>query len=196
MIAVLVIFLAYLLGSLQFGIVLSRLFGKMDPRSVGSGNTGATNVARNSGMKMGLFVLLGDVLKGVLAVLMGYLFGLNEVGAALAGLAAVVGHMYPVYYQFKGGKGVATALGVILTFSISAALVGILIMLVVVAMTKYVSLGSIIATFVATIYIGLTHSGYYMIPIIAIAILIIWRHGENISRLLKGRESKFKFGNK
>jgi glycerol-3-phosphate acyltransferase PlsY len=196
MIAVLVIFLAYLLGSLQFGIVLSRLFGKMDPRSVGSGNTGATNVARNSGMKMGLFVLLGDVLKGVLAVLMGYLFGLNEVGAALAGLAAVVGHMYPVYYQFKGGKGVATALGVILTFSISAALVGILIMLVVVALTKYVSLGSIIATFVATIYIGLTHSGYYMMPIIAIAILIIWRHGENISRLLKGRESKFKFGNK
>jgi glycerol-3-phosphate acyltransferase PlsY len=147
-------------------------------------------------MKMGLFVLLGDVLKGVLAVLMGYLFGLNEVGAALAGLAAVVGHMYPVYYQFKGGKGVATALGVILTFSISAALVGILIMLVVVALTKYVSLGSIIATFVATIYIGLTHSGYYMMPIIAIAILIIWRHGENISRLLKGRESKFKFGNK
>jgi glycerol-3-phosphate acyltransferase PlsY len=196
MIAVLVIFLEYLLGSLHFGIVLSRLFGKMDPRSVGSGNTGATNVARNSGMKMGLFVLLGDVLKGVLAVLMGYLFGLNEVGAALAGLAAVVGHMYPVYYQFKGGKGVATALGVILTFSISAALVGILIMLVVVALTKYVSLGSIIATFVATIYIGLTHSGYYMMPIIAIAILIIWRHGENISRLLKGRESKFKFGNK
>ena len=172
MITVLVVVLGYLLGSLQFGIILSHLFGKTDPRKSGSGNTGATNVARSSGMKIGLLVLLADALKGMVAVWIGYLFGLSELGAALAGLA------------------------VVLTFSAPAALIAVVVMMVVLAICQYVSLGSIIATFVATIYMGLTHSGYYMLPIILIAILIIWRHSDNIARLLKGQESKFKFGGK
>jgi glycerol-3-phosphate acyltransferase PlsY len=193
MITALVMIIAYLLGSLQFGVLLSKAFGLTDPRQAGSGNTGATNVARNSGMKIGLLVLLCDLLKGVVAVLLGYVFGLSELGAACAGLAAVIGHMYPAFYQFKGGKGVATALGVVLVLSPMAALVGLVVMVIVVAVTRYISLGSMLAAILATIYMGATHSGHYMIPVIVIAILIIWRHSANIKRLLNGRESKFQF---
>jgi glycerol-3-phosphate acyltransferase PlsY len=196
MITALVMIIAYMLGSLQFGILLSKAFGLADPRDAGSGNTGATNVARNSGMKFGLLVLLGDLLKGVVAVLLGYAFGLSELGAACAGLAAVIGHMYPAYYQFKGGKGVATALGVVLTLSPLAALIAVIVMVVVVALTRYVSLGSMLAAIIATIFMGITHSGHYMIPVLVITILIIWRHSENIKRLVNGRENKFDFRKK
>ena len=193
MIAILVFVIAYLLGSLQFGILLSRLFGLEDPRKAGSGNSGATNVARTSGKKLGLFVLVGDALKGVVAVLIAQAFGFSELVMAAAGLAAVIGHMYPVYYDFKGGKGVATALGVMIMLSVSAALVALVVMVLVVALTKYVSLGSMLAAIIAVIYMGATHSGHYMIPVIVMAILIIWRHSANIKRLINGRESKFHF---
>lgn len=190
MITALVMIIAYMLGSLQFGIVLSRAFGLADPRKIGSGNTGATNVARNSGIKFGLLVLFGDLLKGGVAVLLAYAFGLSELGAACVGMAAVIGHMYPVYYQFNGGKGVATALGVVLTLSPLAAAVAVIVMIAVVALTRYVSLGSMLAAIIATIFMGISHSGHYMIPVIVITILIIWRHSDNIKRLLHGRENK------
>lgn len=196
MVAILVIVIAYLLGSLQFGILFSSLFGLDDPRKSGSGNSGATNVARSSGMKLGLLVLLGDALKGIVAVLIAQAFGFSELVIAASGLAAVIGHMYPVYYDFKGGKGVATALGVIIMLSITAALVAILVMVIVVAVTKYVSLGSILAAIIATVYMGAVHPGHYMIPVIIMAILIIWRHSANIKRLIKGRENKFSLRSK
>lgn len=196
MLAILVLVIGYLLGSLQFGILLSRALGFGDPRKGGSGNTGATNVARNFGMKMGLLVLLGDMLKGILAVLIAYFFGMSELVAAFAGLAAVVGHMHPVYFGFKGGKGVATALGVIIVLSFPAAIIAVVVMIVVVVLSKYVSLGSMIAAVVATIYMGVNHSGHYMIAVIIMTILIIWRHAPNIKRLIRGTESKFRFKSK
>ena len=125
-----------------------------------------------------------------------YLFGMSELVAAFAGLAAVVGHMYPVYFGFKGGKGVATALGVIIVLSFPAAIIAVVVMIVVVVLSKYVSLGSMIAAVVATIYMGITHSGHYMVAVIIMTILIIWRHAPNIKRLIRGTENKFRFKSK
>jgi acyl phosphate:glycerol-3-phosphate acyltransferase len=185
--------LAYLLGSLQFGILLSSLFGYADPRGSGSGNSGATNVARSSGMKVGLLVLLGDVLKGVVAVVLSRQLGLGELGQALVGLAAVIGHMYPIYYQFKGGKGVATAFGVVCALSLPAALLGIVVMVAVVFLTKYVSLGSMLAGVAIAVYMGVTDFSYATLVIFAMLLLVIWRHSANIQRLLAGSENKFCF---
>lgn len=182
---------AYALGSLQFGVILSACLGYGDPRKAGSGNTGATNVARNSGTKMGVLVLLADMLKGLLPVLLARYLSFDDFSTALVGLFAVIGHMYPLFYRFKGGKGVATALGVVIALCWPSALLGFAVMLLVVTITRYVSLGSILASVAVAIAISVTHQ-QEVYPITVMTALIIWRHRANIERLLRGVENKFR----
>ena len=141
-------------------------------------------------MKMGVLVLLADMLKGLLPVLLAKHLQFDGFATALVGLLAVVGHMYPIFYRFKGGKGVATALGVIVALYWPAALLGFAVMVLVVALTRYVSLGSILASIAVAVLIGSTHCNE-ILPISLMTVLIIWRHRANIQRLLRGEENRF-----
>jgi len=194
---------AYLLGSIPFGVLLAHLAGRGDVRRAGSGNIGATNVARVAGPFAGILTLILDTAKGAAAVLLAerYASG-SAVWLMLAGLAALVGHCFPVFLRFKGGKGVATALGVFLVLSAQAALAGLLVFVLVVAYWKYVSLGSISAAAVMPLLIYFFWAPGHAPPVIitvgtlAIAGLVVWKHDANIQRLVQGEESKFSFGRK
>lgn len=184
--------IAYLLGSIQTSVLLSKWLKFPDPRTQGSGNTGATNVLRSVGKNQAAMTLIGDVLKGFLAVLIGIICGLQGPFLAILAFAAVVGHVFPVFFQFRGGKGVATALGGIILLSFWVALIAAVIWLVVVFMTRYVSLASLIAVAATPILILILSQGSYFIPVLLMAILIIWKHKDNIKRLRAGTESKAK----
>ena len=190
--------IAYLLGSIPFGYILVRTFRGDDIRATGSGNIGATNVARSGAKGLGIATLVLDALKGCAAVwvarMLIHSFPLQYKVAALAGLFAVLGHMFPVWLGFRGGKGVATALGVFLVFVPGMTLLAVLVFAVVVALTKYVSLGSIIGAAVLAILAVCTdgrHDPVVDLCYIAIALLVIWKHSGNIQRLRAGNESKF-----
>ncbi len=183
---------AYLLGSLSGAILLAKCLHQQDPRTQGSKNAGATNVLRTQGKKQALFVLLFDLGKGVLAVLIAKLLHIHEAWVAFAGLAAVVGHIFPLYFHFKGGKGVATAIGVLLAFSPLIALLTILVFLAVVLVTRYVSLASMIGAFSAVIF-TLFLKPIATLPILLMTFLIIVKHQDNIRRLKEGRENKLRF---
>src|SRR3989344_5242872 len=142
MAAIVCLIIAYLLGSLSSAILYSKFTGAKDPRTTGSGNPGATNVLRASGKQAALIVLGGDVAKGLIAVLLARMVGVNSFMLGLVGLAAVAGHCFPVYFKFKGGKGVATALGAILALSFWAAILSAAILVAIIAITRYVSLAS------------------------------------------------------
>lgn len=190
---------SYLLGSIPFGYLLVRLFRGEDVRRSGSGNIGATNVARKSPV-LGVLTLILDAAKGVLAVQCAVTFscspqrlpGLYSTMAASA-LFAIVGHMFPVWLRFRGGKGVATALGAFLRFSPRSVLVAIIIFMVVVAITRRVSLGSILtaAAFPLVIYFSFSHDALVVVLVSLAAVLIIARHHQNIRRLISGSEPKF-----
>lgn len=186
------VIIAYLLGSIQTSLILSKLFKFPDPRSVGSHSAGATNVLRTAGKNQALFTLIGDVLKGFLAVLIASIFGVQGFFLALAGLAAVIGHIFPCFFQFRGGKGVATAIGAILYLSVFVAILLAIIWLAVVFMKQYVSLASIIAAAVSPILILFFSRGAYFVPVLLMAGLIIWKHTDNIQRLRNGTEPKAK----
>jgi len=180
---------AYLLGSISFAIVVSRLMRLPDPRSYGSGNPGATNVLRTGRIAAAALTLAGDMGKGWLAA---WLSGRYVPDAmALAGLAAFIGHLYPVFYRFRGGKGVATAAGVLLGFNVWLGGATLATWLVIAALLRYASLASIIAALFASLYafwlFGLMH-----IPaaVVAMAALLVWRHRQNIRRLAAGTESR------
>ena len=186
---------AYLIGSLSFAVIVSRVMGLSDPRTYGSGNPGATNVLRSGSKAAAAGTLLLDAFKGWLPVMLAQWFGaahgLGEGTLALTGLAAFLGHLYPVYFRFAGGKGVATALGVALAFSpwLGAAL--LLSWLIVVALSRYASLASIVAGLLAPAYGLLWHaSGPKTLTLAAMGLLLIWRHRQNIQRLIDGTESK------
>lgn len=186
----------YLLGSLNSSLIVGKFYG-VDVRQHGSGNAGTTNTLRTLGKKAALFVLLGDVLKGILAYLAGYVLTGNQLGGMLAGTAAVIGHVWPVFFGFKGGKGVLTSLAVLLLIDWPIALSLLGVFIVILATTRYVSLGSIIAAFLfpaAAIVFG--RSTETVIFSAIIAILIILKHHTNIKRLMQGTESKFSFGKK
>ena len=151
-------FLAYLLGSVPVGVLVAEWFNSIDPRSLGSGNIGATNVARTAGKKAGLITLCGDCLKGLIAVLVARFFGAGDGVAALAGFIAFLGHIYPIFLGFKGGKGVATALGILLALAPSAAFAGVVLFGAVTACSRFVSLGSI--TTAATMPLFFCQFGY------------------------------------
>ena len=191
---------AYLIGSLSFAVIVSRVMGLSDPRTYGSGNPGATNVLRSGSKPAAIVTLLLDAAKGWLPVMLVKWFGpawdLSEGTQALAGLAAFLGHLYPVFFAFKGGKGVATAVGVLLAFEPLLALATLVTFAIIVFFSRYVSLASMVAAVFAPAYyligdgVAWTASGAKTLALIAMGLLLIWRHRENIQRLLAGTESK------
>lgn len=208
--------ISYLIGSVNFSILLSRIIGKKDIRESGSGNAGATNMLRTYGKKMGIITLLLDVLKGVVVVFIvkmlansdimypdtNFDIALNNVLPYIAGVAVILGHNFPLYFRFKGGKGVATSLGVVLMLDWKIGLIVAVIAIAIMAITRYVSLGSIIggAAFVAAEFVKafLTHE-YNAIQLVCVVIiggLLIARHHANIKRLLNGTENKLSFSKK
>jgi glycerol-3-phosphate acyltransferase PlsY len=179
----------YLLGSISFGMLIARALGLGDLRQIGSGNIGATNVLRTGNRGAALATLLGDGGKGTLAVLIGHALG-GETGAALAGAFAFLGHLYPVWHAFRGGKGVATFMGVTLALSFPAGLTACGTWIFVALFTRYSSLAALIAAALAPVFLGLTHHRVYAQVMAGLAILLFYRHRANISRLVAGTEPK------
>ena len=188
---------AYLIGSLSFAVIVSRALGLPDPHSYGSGNPGATNVLRSGSKKAAILTLLGDMLKGIIAVLLAKFFaaqlGITAAGIALVAITVFLGHLWPVFFGFKGGKGVATAAGVLwaLDWRIGSGLT--LIWAVVFAATRVSSLaaliGSACAPILAYFFVGIGPCFY---AALLMAALLLWRHIENIARLVSGNEGSFK----
>lgn len=183
--------IAYLFGSLNSAIVLCKMAGLPDPRSQGSGNPGATNVLRFGGKKLAATVLFFDVLKGVLPVVFAHLLGLDMVWVAGTALAAFVGHLFPLFFQFRGGKGVATALGGFLALSPTLAGAGLLTWLLVFAISRISSLSALTAAALAPVYsLWLIDSVGARWIILVEALMLIARHRGNIRRLITGEEGK------
>lgn len=192
MIAVFAIIGAYLLGSIPTGLLLGKLYG-IDVRTSGSGNIGATNLYRTVGRKVGILTLIGDCLKGAIPVLIVPYLNLTGEYAAYMGLAAFCGHVFSIFLKFKGGKGVATALGVFIAISPISVAIAVAIFAILMFSFRYVSLGSIAAAAVMPLAITATGGSNVMRSVtIAISLIVIVRHSENIKRLLAGTENKFK----
>ena len=193
----------YLLGSIPFGILLTRLFGGGDIRAAGSGNIGATNVTRVAGPVPGVLTLVLDAAKGAAAVLLASHFsGSNAMWMSVTGFAALVGHCFPVWLKFRGGKGVATGAGLFLALCWPAALGAILLFVLVVAFFRFVSLGSIAAAASMPLLIYFLWAPHHAPPIsvnmgtLGIALLVIYKHDANLQRLVEGTEPRFSFGKK
>lgn len=181
--------LAYCLGSLSSAILVCRLFALPDPRVAGSKNPGATNVLRLGGRLPAFLTLLGDILKGFLPVLLIKLLTVNPFIISGVLLAAILGHLYPVFFQFKGGKGVATAIGALLALSPLLGAFFVITWLIVFALTRYSSLSAMLATLCMPFLAWFLDKRYSPV-LLLLAVIILWRHRENISRLLKGQEDK------
>jgi glycerol-3-phosphate acyltransferase PlsY len=186
---------AYLVGSLSFAVIVSRTLGLADPRSYGSGNPGATNVLRSGNRAAAVATLALDALKGLLPVLAVQLFGepygLREGTVALVGLAAFLGHLWPVFFRFKGGKGVATAAGVLLCFYPWLGAATLATWLIIAFFLRYSSLASIVAAVFAPFYqLLIWGAGPIALAILAMSLLLVWRHRANIARLFAGTESR------
>jgi len=189
---------AYLVGSIPFGLMIGRSAGHVDVSKAGSGNIGATNVAREAGLKWGLVTLVVDALKGFIPVALAY-HGIGppadtaEALSGIVGMAALVGHQFPIYNRFRGGKGIATGLGVFLALSPMACLFSGTVFVVVVILWGYISLGSILAAFTLPLWLFLLgHSKQLALLSLVIALLITFLHRGNIQRLLKGNERKWR----
>lgn len=192
--------LAYLAGSLSFAVVVSRLMGLADPRTYGSKNPGATNVLRSGSKAAAIVTLLLDAFKGWLPVVIvkwwGETWGLGDGTVALVGLAAFLGHLWPVFFRFQGGKGVATAAGVILAFDPWLGLASLLTWVVVAGFFRYSSLASIVTAVFAPAYylfgdgVAWDAPRAMIISLAVMGVLLVWRHAQNINRLLAGTESK------
>ncbi len=188
-----VVLAAYLIGSLSFAVVVSRLMRLPDPRTYGSGNPGATNVLRSGSRAAAILTLLGDAAKGWVAVwgAQQVLGGEGVTGIALSALAVVLGHLYPVFHRFQGGKGVATSLGVLIALDWRVALGAMATFLVITAFFRYVSLAAMLgAAFAAFFTFFVYHAHPYAWAVLAIAILTVWRHRGNIRKLMAGTESR------
>ena len=182
---------AYLLGSVPFAMISSKIFGLADPRSYGSGNPGATNVLRSGNKKAALLTLIGDALKGSVAVLVAQQAGLGETQVALVALAVFLGHLYPVFLKFKGGKGVATAAGVLLALDPLLGLATVGTWLLVAYVSRYSSLAALCAAAAAPLYAALMHgAGSQTIIVGLLGMALIGKHWQNIQRLLAGQEAK------
>lgn len=193
----LVLVAAYLIGSLSFAVIMSRFFGLPDPRSYGSGNPGATNVLRSGRKAVAALTLLGDALKGVAAVLLAKWatsqFGLPDYAPALAGLAAFAGHLWPIFFGFVGGKGVATALGLLMALNLWLGLACLATWLVVFGLSRISSLSALTAAGLAPLFVWFLNGNVLETAAIAALVgLIFWRHKANIGRILRGEEKGFK----
>ena len=184
---------AYLIGSISFGIIFSKLFGLPDPRTVGSGNIGATNIARSGKKLPAILTLLGDAFKGWLPVWLALQTDMLMWVVAAVGLAVFFGHLYPIYHKFKGGKGVATALGVMLAVSPMLALACLATWVIVFAISRISSLSAIVAATLSPVYAWflLPYKNYVMM-VLVMAVMLVWRHKTNIQKLLAGTEVAFK----
>lgn len=181
---------AYLLGSISVGLLLAKMKGT-DPRAVGSGNIGATNVMRAAGKTTGALTLVGDALKGFLPVAVAFFMGESKLIVAAVGLAAFLGHLFPIFLKFKGGKGVATALGVYLGLNPFAVLIAVIIFVFVLLKWRFVSLGSLIGVAVMPFLLYVLNApGQYIYLVLIIGTLIFIKHKDNIRRLITGTESK------
>ena len=192
---ILVVVLAYLLGSLSFAVIVSKAMGMADPRSYGSGNPGATNVLRSGKKKAAILTLLGDALKGLVAVLLAKYFldagSITEATVAWVALAVLIGHMWPVFFGFKGGKGVATAVGVLFALSWPVALICTLVWLIMAFGLKISSLAALVATVLSPILAWVfIEEASWCWAVLFIAILVLYRHKSNIQNLLSGKETK------
>lgn len=205
---IVVAILAYLLGSISFSVIFSKKFAGIDVRTVGSKNAGATNTLRTAGKKAAIFTLICDVLKGVISVLIAYIVGLmfenvdRSLLVQIAGICVVIGHVFPIFFKFKGGKGVATSLGVLLMINWQIALICLVFALVIMILTKMVSAGSILAAVlfpVLTIFITqnyLVPEGNYIVFGVILAVTVVVLHRENIKKILSGNENKLSFSKK
>lgn len=188
---------SYLLGAIPTGIVISRLMGKGDPRKSGSGNIGATNVGRTAGKLAGVLTLLGDVLKGGVPVFLAARYYPESLFVSLVGLAAFMGHLFPVYLGFKGGKGVATGLGVMAVICPLAILLSAAVFAVVAAAKRYVSLASMLAAAALPVFFSFFPKGRdYVGMAVVVAVLVILKHKDNIKRLVAGTENRIGGGKK
>jgi glycerol-3-phosphate acyltransferase PlsY len=181
--------LAYLCGSIPFGLILTRFAGHGDIRAIGSGNIGATNVLRTGSKKLALATLVLDMLKGLFPVLAAWRFGADAATAAAVG--AILGHIFPVWLGFKGGKGVATAGGVLLAYSWPIAVAAVAAWIVMALVFRYSSLAALTAALVAALYAWIVRpEGVSPLAVLFITLIVIWRHRTNLSRLIHGQEDK------
>ena len=195
---VLCIMIPYLIGSINPAIIISNRVYHDDIRTHGSGNAGTTNTLRTFGKKTAALIFVLDFLKAVIAVVIGAILMRREMGGAIAGLFVILGHMFPIYYQFKGGKGVACLAGVVLILSPISFAILMPVFIAIVLMSRYVSLGSIMGVMLYPIiqFAFYPQHGWITLSAILIMILIVFMHRENIKRLMAGKESKISFGSK
>ena len=205
---IIIAIIAYAIGSINFSVILSRKFAGFDVREKGSGNAGTTNMLRSVGKKAAAITLICDVCKGIIAVMLAYVISVcfkDSNGALLvqiAGIAVVIGHTLPIFFEFKGGKGVATSLGVLICINWKIGLLCLVFAIIIMAVTRMVSAGSVTA---AILYPVLTLfgiqkdffiiSGSYLIFSIILALIVAFNHRENIKRILEGKENKLSFKN-
>jgi glycerol-3-phosphate acyltransferase PlsY len=189
--------LAYLIGSISFAVVVSWCFGLPDPHTYGSGNPGATNVLRTGRKAAAALTLIGDAVKGAVALSLAKLvapdFDFSEATFAAVAFMAFLGHLFPVYFRFKGGKGVSTAAGILLAIDSRIGSVALLLWLVMAFASRYSSLASMVAALaavLATVY--LLGWGYYAAAVLAMTVLLLWRHRANMARLLNGTEGRIR----
>ena len=205
--------IAYFIGSINFSVILSRKMAGFDVRDKGSKNAGTTNMLRTVGKKAALITLICDILKGVLSVFIAFILGLiiGETNKALlvqiAGIFVIIGHTFPIFFEFRGGKGVATALGVLITTNYQIGLICLVFALVIMAITRMVSIGSVLAAILFPILTIFIHNNYlvqgtegmdfgYIIYGIIIGLFVCFNHRENIKRILNGTENKLSFKKK
>ena len=190
----LIILFAYLVGSVSSGIIVSQIFNLPDPRTIGSKNPGATNVMRSGNKKAAILTLLGDLLKAILVLAIAEYLGFNDLIIVCVALAVLIGHIYPIFYKFRGGKGVATAIGILIALNFKLALIVASIWLLVFGIWRYSSLAAIVAAIsapIVAIFI-LRDQSLYCIAFTLITIIILIKHQTNIKKLLSGTELKFK----
>ena len=203
---IIVAIVAYLLGSISFSVIISKKLAGFDVREKGSGNAGATNVLRSVGKKGALLTLLGDALKGVVAILFAILVGAIAKNAdksllvQIAGILVGVGHTFPIFFGFKGGKGVATSLGVVLTTNWKIGLICLVFALILMALTRIVSMGSVGAAILFPVLVlfmptnfTISDGSSYLIYSIILAVIVVFNHRSNIKRILSGTENKLSF---
>ena len=200
--------IAYLIGSINFSVIFSKKFAGFDVREKGSGNAGTTNMLRSAGKGLALLTLICDILKGVVAILIAIFIGsiAGDVDKALlvqiSGIAVVIGHTFPIFFGFKGGKGVATSLGILLMTNWQIGLICLVFALVLIILTRMVSLGSctaailfpVLTLFIKQNFIVQEGSGYFIYSVI-LAIIVLYNHRENIKRILNGTENRISFKN-
>ena len=201
-----VIILSYLIGGINFSIILSKKMAGFDVREKGSGNAGTTNMLRSVGKKAAAITLVCDILKGVISILLAILIGKIACSSnvsllvQVAGISVILGHTFPIFFKFKGGKGVATSLGVLIMSNWQIGLICLVFALILIGLTQMVSVGSIAAAIlypVLTLFIPQNYivPGNYLIYSIILAVIIVFNHRENVKRLLAGKENKISFKN-